>query len=102
MITKTWAWRMALIGIAGILIPACKATPAPAVLFMDVFNGTFPGTAWTVGGTGGAVKDTLHGVSDPVSSLRLSGSGGQSVTADTTAALHRAGLTFLGPLGDGP
>lgn len=92
MITKAWVWRVALIGVAGILIPACKATPSAAVLLMDSFNGTFPGTAWATGGTGSAVKDTLIGFDPP--SLRLSGTGGQTVTADTTATFNAAAMTF--------
>src|SRR6185503_3815501 len=93
MIMRAWSWRLAAVGVAALLIPACKSTPVASVLLMDTFNGSNLSTNWTIGGTGSAVRDTLNGFQD-TTSLRLSGTAGQAPTADSKATFNAAAMTF--------
>jgi hypothetical protein len=99
MMTRAWARRLAAMLIAGLLIPACKDADSASILFMDQFNGVFPGTAWTPATTGSAtaVRDVANGAgtSPPFASLRMSASAGtSSVTAETTASFNAPSTTF--------
>jgi hypothetical protein len=99
MMTRAWAWRFAAIAIAGLLIPACRAADSGTILFMDQFNGAFPGTAWTTAqtGSGTVVRDVANGVESnpPFTSLRMSSSAGtSSVTAETTTSFNSPSAVF--------
>lgn len=99
MMTRAWAWRFAAVMIAGLLIPACKDAGVPAVLFLDTFNGAYPGTNWSPSATGSAtaVKDVTNGVGSipPFESLVMTSSAAaSSVTAETTSSFNPAAVTF--------
>jgi len=94
MRTKTWVLRMALIGVVGLLKPACNEPGAPVSLFLETWDGGFPGTSWGNGGSGSAnnVWDPLKG--NPAPSLRLeSGSGSGSVVAMVAVQFDGPSLT---------
>jgi len=95
MITKAWAWRAAMIGAAAFLIPACSDTTS-GFLLNEQFNGTFPGTAWTLAGSAAAVKDLSIGTGSPPKppSLRMSSvAAPDSVTATSTTLLNADAVT---------
>jgi hypothetical protein len=93
MIAKAWVRRLAVIGIAAALGPACKGSASSAVLFLEIFSGMFPGTNWTTTGTGTAAKDATEGFPDP-DSLKLSGTAGQDISAETQSGFNALAMTF--------
>jgi len=93
MIMKAWAWRLAVVGVAAAVIPACKATPTAAVLLMDTFNNPVLTTNWTLGGTGSVVRDTGNGFTD-TTSLRMSGTVTQNATATSKTTFNVTAVTF--------
>lgn len=97
MMTKAWAGRLAATAVAALLIPACSSEDTPTILFMDQFNGTFPGTGWTTPaptGSATAVKDLLNGHTTPPSLRMTASSVSSSVTTETTASFNNPSVTF--------
>jgi len=100
MTTKAWARRLAATAVAALLIPACKATDTPDVLFLDGFDGTYPGTAWNESAATGSatiLKDLLHGSGafPDVPCLRITASSSaSSVSTRTTASFANPSVSF--------
>jgi hypothetical protein len=104
------AWKIAMIAIAGLILPACgKGTTVPAALFTEGFNGPFPGTSWTAPtGSATAAKDGSNGF--PAASLKMTTTTASTSvrtdsflgfsTPDLTISVHMAassgGATELG------
>lgn len=98
MTTKAWAGRLAATAIAALLIPACKDAGVPVTLFLETFNGAYPGTSWSpsVTGSATAVKDVTNGVGStpPFASLVMTASAApSSVATETTASFNPAAMT---------
>ena len=95
--TRAWAARTVLMGIAALMLPACKDADSPSILFLETFDGVFPGTRWSVPaatGTATAVKDVLNGSPDPGSLRMTATSTGSSITTETTTTFPTAALSF--------
>jgi hypothetical protein len=87
MITKTWAWRIAAIAVAAMLIPACsKGIQAAGFLMLEGF-GVFPGTNWTGPSTTNGATAALGGVGSPAPALEMGVGTTLPSTASTTTTL---------------
>ena len=101
MMTKAWAWRLAAMSVAAILIPACKGSDVPATLFLDTFTGAYPGTNWVEAaptGTAAVVKDVTNGVgtTPPFACVRINASSASSaITTETASTFNAAAATFV-------
>jgi hypothetical protein len=100
MTTKTWARRLAATAVAALLIPACKSSKVPDTLFLDTFDGAYPGTNWVQAAPTGsaiAVKDVTHGVgtTPPFESLAMTASSVSSaITTETASSFNPSAVTF--------
>src|SRR5688572_12290431 len=97
MMMRVWALRTVLMGIAALILPACKDADSPSILFLETFDGVFPGTRWTTPaptGTASAVKDVLNGSPDPGSLRMTATSTGSSITTESTSTFPTAALSF--------
>jgi hypothetical protein len=90
--------RFLAVVAAALLLPACgKGIRVAPTLFTDGFNGTFPGTAWTLPAPTGSATAALDGsTGSPLPSLEMTSPGPTAggVQADTTLAFNNPNLTI--------
>jgi hypothetical protein len=92
--TRANLWRLAILALAGALLPACgKGIRVSPMLLLEGFNGTFPGTTWTLPAGAASVQlDTGNG--SPAPSLKMSTTtAATSASTDTTSSFNNPSLT---------
>jgi hypothetical protein len=85
--------RISLVAAAGLLLPACgKDFKSGSQLFLEGFNGTFPGTSWTTPVTTGTPTVATAGTTgSPAPSLEM------TTTTATASARTETVLAFSNP-----